>query len=402
MQARPLSIVASAVALAAAACGSSRVAPPVRRPTVAVAPASIEARAAVPEPTPELWHFEWLSPDGRRALLRRIDHGARSSFDARVVDVDSGEEVDQAALEELGKLPATTIGRKPADLGELDALLKAPAFGEDLVRGAEVAGAFPFGSCGRFSAAPKGRTIAFNAGDWLYVADEHGKVKKRIADVAAYDPRFTPDGKHLLFRRSTGKIDRMLTGYELFIVPSDLSQPPRALAGTVGVHDRVVVDEAGRFAVAIASHEPQVKTCAISVALRPPFAVKRLACLEGGEQLVESILSPRGRWAAMTTLRERTSGLRNWEFRLRVASLETGKILFDEPAPAGLRVRAISDAGVLVESRANEALFVDVPGKTRRTRAIDVGQGAYFRSASELVVVRGGSVAVVDVAQTDS
>ncbi len=344
-----------------------------------------------------LWHFEWLSPDGHRALLRRIDGGARGSFDARVVDVDSGEEVDEAALEELAKLPVTTIGGRPVDARELDALLAAPAFGEDLVRGAQLTTSFPFGSCGRFSAAPKGRAIAFNAGDWLYVADEHGRVKKRVADVAAYDPRFTPDGKSLLFRRATGKIDRVLTGYELFVVPSDLSQPPRSLPGTAGVRDRVVVDEPGKYAIAIASHEPQVKTCAFSVSLKSPFPVKRLACFEGGELLVESVLSPHGRWvAALTTPRERVPGKKR-AFRLRVASLESGKVLLDEPAQPGLNVRAISDAGVLVESRLGETVVIDVPGKTRRTRPVDVGLRAHFRNANELVFVQGATVAVLDV-----
>ena len=293
-------------------------------PTVMPLPVAQEAAPAVaeaPPARPGLWHFEWLSPDGRHALLRRIDGGARSSFDARVVDVDSGADVDEAALEELAKLPTTTIGKNAVDPRVLDALFAAPAFGEDLVRGAQMAYSFPFGSCGRFSAAPKGRTIAFNAGDWLYVADENGKVKKRVADVAAYDPRFTPDGKSLLFRRATGKIDKVLTGYELFVVPADLSQPAHALTGTAGVVDGVVVDEASKFAVAVASHEPQVKTCAVSVSLRAPFGVKRLACLDGGETLVESFLSPHGRWvAAITTPRDKPAGQRR-TFRLRVASL---------------------------------------------------------------------------------
>ncbi len=385
-------------ALTLSACGGAH---PKPAAVAASAPMPPPAPALVAElpvpPTPGLWHFEWLSPDGRRALLRRIDGGARSSFDARVVDVDSGEEVDEAALEELAKLPTTTIGKPAVDLRQLDALFAAPAFGEDLVRGAQLAYAFPFGSCGRFSAAPKGRAIAFNAGDWLYVADEHGQVKKRVADVAAYDPRFTPDGKNLLFRRATGKIDRVLTGYELFVVPADLSAPARALAGTAGVHDSVVVDEASKFAIAVVSHEPQVKTCALSVSLRPPFAVKRLGCLDGGELLVESILSPHGRWVtAVTTPREKVAGQRR-TFRLRVVSLDNGKVLLDEPAQPGLNVRAISDAGVLVQSRFGETVVIDVPGRIRRVRTMDVGHRAYFRSASELVFVRGATVAVLDV-----
>ncbi len=400
----PARALAAALALALGLGGCSG--SPRRAPRVATTPAPsppLPAPPAVAEAPPEppgLWHFEWLSPDGRRALLRRVDGGARGTFDARVVDVDSGDEVDQAALEEVAKLPLTTLGKKPADARDLDALLAAPAFGEDLVRGAELAVPFPFGSCGRFSAAPKARAIAFNAGDWLYVADENGHVKKRVADVAAYDPRFTPDGKSLLFRRATGKIDKVSTGYEMFVVPADLSQSPRALAGTAGVRDGVVTDEAGKVAIALASHEPQVKTCALGILLRAPFAVKRLGCLDGGEQLVESAMSPHGKWlAAVTTPREKAAGTKRRAFRLRAISLETGKVLLDEPAQPGLNLRAISDAGVLALSRLGETVVVDVPGKTRRTKNVDVGLRAQFRSASELVFVRGATVAVLDVGE---
>ena len=381
------------------ACGSAPApkapAPVAPAPPPPTPPPAPVAEIAPPEP-PGLWHFEWLSPDGHRALLRRIDGGARSPFDARVVDVDTGEDVDEAALEELGKLPVTTLGKKPIEARELDALFAEPSFGEDLMRGAQMTFAFPFGSCGRFSAAPKGRSIAFNAGDWLYVADERGHVKKRVADVAAYDPRFTPDGKSLLFRRATGKLDKVITGYELFVVPSDLAQPARALPGTAGVQDRIVIDEPGKTAIAVASHEPQVKTCAFGVTLRPPFPVKRLGCLEGGEPLVESILSPRGKWAAITTARPRLPG-KHREFRLRVLALDSGKVLLDEAAQPGLTIRAISDAGVLVESRFGETVILDVPAKTRRTQDVEIGHRAFFRSPREIVFVRGARVAVLDV-----
>ena len=59
-------------------------------------------------------------------------------------------------------------------------------------------------------------------------------MKKRLAPEATYDPRFTPDGKNLLFRRATGKVDGVFAKYELFIVPADLSSPARLLAGTAG------------------------------------------------------------------------------------------------------------------------------------------------------------------------
>jgi hypothetical protein len=352
------------------------------RPPVAAAPFALTEPTPTPPVYAGLWHFEWLSSDGKRALLRQLD---ASPFHAIVVDVDSGAAVEEVVLGELAKLPATTIGRRTADRARLEALLAEPAFGEDLARAAEVTG--PFASCGRLSA--KGGAIAFNAGDWLYLT--RGEQRTRLADVAAYDPRFTPDGAHLVFRRAGGKIDAIHARYELAVVPADLSGPARALAGTAGVQETLVVDEDRGALVAIASHEPQIKTCVISARLKAPFAVKRLACLEGKEKLVEAVLSPRGRWAAMTT----TNGPAS--FRLRVASLDTGTIPLDEPAALGMNVRAISDGGVLAMSRDEDALIIDVPARTRRSRTADLGHRAFFRGEHEIVYVRGGSVAVLDL-----
>lgn len=354
-------------------------------------PALPEAKLA------EQWYFEWLSSDGKRALLRRIDSRARSSFEAKIVDVETGASVEEAALEDLEAVGEMARGlRGGKDLHELDAKLAEPALGEDLVRGAAMTTSFPFGSCGRFSAATN--AIAFNAGDWIYLADKTGHVKTRVADVASYDPRFTPDGKNLLFRRANGKFDHWLAKYELFVMPSDQSAPPRALEGTAGARDRIVIDYERKTATVVASHEPFVKTCALSIGLRPPFAVKRMACLDGGEQLSDSVLSPKGRWVALTTHKPRSDG-QGLTFRLRVASLATGKIVLDEPSPPGLLVRAISDSGILVESGGDDALIVDVPKKKRRTRNFDPGHRAYFRGASELVYVDGSSVAVADLAR---
>ncbi len=353
------------------------------------------AKMPAPPPPPERWYFEWLSRDGKRALLRRIDARALSAMQSRIIDVDTGAMLEEAPLEELGKLPATTMGSSAAanEIAALDGLLGAPSFGEDLVRGARLAQAFPFGSCARFSAAPNGTAIAFNAGDWIYVADKNGHVKKRVAPEAAYDPRFTPDGKHLLFRRASGKLDGVLAKYELFAVPADLSAQPRPLPGTAGARDRFVIDGDGKTAVAIASHEPQIKTCALSVGLKPPFAVKKLACLDGAEPLVDSILSPKGKYAAMTTQRDR-------RWHLRVVALATGKVVLDEPAEIGLVIRAISDDGLLVQSGPRGVVVDDVRAKSRHRREMDVdlGHRAFFRSATELVYVRGSSVAVLDVA----
>lgn len=399
---RRLALVGALVFSAVAACGGHATAPakPAITQTTAARTVFVRHRAAsmpAPSAPPERWFFEWLSRDGKRALLRRIDGRALSPMQTRILDVDTGAMIEEAPLEELGRLPSQTLGgdAKQTDgiTTELDAFLRTPAFSADLLEAAQLASAFPFGSCSRFSAGATG-AIAFNAGDWIYVADKTGKVKKRLSSEASYDPRFTPDGRHLLFRRVSGKIDKVLAKYELFVVPSDLSAPPRPIAGTAGARDRFVVDADNKTAVAIASHEPQLKTCAIAIGLRAPFATKKLACLDGGEPVVDSVLSPHGKWAAITTQRPQDQ-----KWHLRVVSLPTAKVVLDEPAEVGFVIRAISDDGVLVQSGPRGMLVDDVQKQTRRRHEVDIdlGHRGFFRNAHELVYVKGASVAVLDL-----
>ncbi len=344
------------------------------------------------------WYFESLSADGRRALLRQLDPENRATFHIRVVDVDSGRTLEETALPELAKIPASTIGGKPTELAELEWMLATPAFGRDILKGSHLAGSFPFGACGRLAAARGGGTIAFDAGDWLYVADETGRVRRRLVEEAAYDPRFTPDGKFLFFRRLTS-VD-VLAKYELFVVPTDLSSPPKAIPGTQGLRDRFVAHPDGQtaFAVATQSRGPRAAdTCVVSVALRPPFATKKLACLDGGEQLVDSVISPRGKWAALSTKKRGEDAAVSW--RLRVVSLTNGKTVHDEAETPGLNVRAISDAGLLVRSGAQGIVVNDVPKKKAHEidRPIDLGYRGFFRNDGDLVYVNGATVEVLDV-----
>lgn len=378
----------------AGGCGGAEIVP-----AAPAAPRQVVVAAPPPAPEPpppeEHWYFEWLSQNGKRALLRRLDGDASTTLQTRVVDVDSGETVREETFPTLGKAPFATIGHDKATIAELDALLEEPSFGEDLVRGADLAGVFPFGSCGRLSASKS--AIAFNAGDWLYVADRVGHVRRRVTEDAAYDPRFTPDGKHLIFRRASGMIDRSgRARYELNVVPADLSAPPRSLRGTAGARDRFAVDEDARVAVAVASQEPTIKTCVLSIGLRPPFSTKRVACLDGAEQLVESVISPRGRFVAMTTQSDHFAE-RAW--RLRVVAVRTGKVILDAPASAGMMLRAISDGGLLVQSGVSGVLVDDVVKKKQRAvdPSLDLGHRGFFRAEGELVVVRGSSVGVVDL-----
>lgn len=384
-----------------AACRGARPAAPTSVRTTSAAVAVAAPREALPEPHPGHWYFEWLTQDGTRALLRRLDGDARSTLQTRVVDVDTGRVLAEDTFLELGKLPTATIGRKPNEVAELMGRLAAPAFADDLVRGAGIAQDFPFGACGRLSSAPRRGSIAFNAGDWLYVADSNGHVVRRLTTQAAYDPRFTPDGKNLLFRRATGTIDKVRAKYELFVASTDLSTQPKVLAGTAGVRDQFGFDAEAGTAVVVASQEPQVKTCVLSIGLRAPFAVRKLACLDGAERYVESTLSPNARWAAITTQKTSKDASAGLEWRLRVVSLATGKIALDQPAEPGLLVRAVSDAGLLVQSGARGTVVDDVAAKTHRTLsgALELGHRGFFRNATELVVVRGGGVAVVDLAK---
>lgn len=384
-------------------------------------PRTTEAQATAPSAEADVrdehWYFESLSPDGKRALLRELDPAARSTFHVRVVDVDGKQTLEDVTLPELSKIPAATIGGKPTELAQLEWMLASPAFGRDVVRGARVARTFPFGECGRLAAATSGAAIAFDAGDWLYVADEAGHVRRRLVEEAAYDPRFSPDGKYLFFRRATGAVD-VFAKYELFVVPTDLSAPPRALPSTVGMRDRFVMHPSQTEAYAITSQATRGRTspdtCIVSLSLKPPFGVKKLVCLDSPrEQVVDSIVSPKGKWAAISTKKrvdiagetgpsDLIDGKTRLEWRLRVISLSTGKIVRDEPDPPGMNIRAISDAGLLVQSGALGTLVTDVPGKKEHRLAdptLDLGYRGVFRNDKELVYVAGATVSVVDVSK---
>lgn len=341
------------------------------------------------------WHFEALSLDGKHALLRKLDPEMRSSFDVRVIDVESHNVLDEVTLPELAKVPASTIGGKPTEIAQLEWQLASPAFGRDLVHGAAVSSAFPFGACGRLAASTS--SIAFDAGDWLYSADTDGRVRRRLVDEAAYDPRFSPDGKWLFFRRATGH-ERVLARYEMFVSPADLSVPPKPVAGTAGMHDRFVVHPDGKNAYALSSQPtvPGADICFVSMGLKPPFATKKLACVEGNnERVAESAISPKGKWAAISTHKR---GDATWH--LRVMSLATGKVVRDEVEQPGLVLRAISDAGLVVESGILGARIVDAAsGKDRPLSAPDLGHRAFFKDETNLVYATEGSVATYDVSK---
>ncbi|MBX3230524.1 MAG: PD40 domain-containing protein [Labilithrix sp.] len=351
----------------------------------------VEAGAVEAGGEASAWHFESLSADGKRALLRRLDPEMRSAFDVRVVDVASGVVTEETRLAEMARVPASTIGGKAAELKELEFMLASPAFGRDLVQSARIASAFPFGACGRLAAGPA--AIAFDAGDWLYVADAEGRVRRRVVEEAAYDPRLSADGKWLFFRRATGRLDGALARYELFVAPADLSAPPKVLPNTAGVRAaRFAAHPDGQTAVAL-TVRPE-SACFVSIGLKPPFPTKKTACLETDGRVVESVVSPKGKWAAVSTKKR---GDAHW--RVRVVSLATGKVMRDEADAAGHALRAISDAGLLVESGARDAIVVDVTTSKVRALppALDLGHRGFFKNDTELVYATNGTVAVLDV-----
>jgi hypothetical protein len=93
---------------------------------------------------------------------------------------------------------------------------------------------------------------------------------------------------------------------------------------------------------------------------------------------------------------------RRLEWRLRVVSLTTGKVVKDEPDMPGLAIRAISDSGLLVQSGVLGTDVHDVGAKPPAApraidRAIDLGYRGIFRNDKELVYVNEGAVAVVAV-----
>jgi hypothetical protein len=84
-----------------------------------------------------------------------------------------------------------------------------------------------------------------------------------------------------------------------------------------------------------------------------------------------------------------------------VVSVGAGKTALDAAAEPGLSVRAVSDDGLVVQSGLRGVLIDDVPARKQRAldRDDDLGYRGFFRSGTELVVVRGRDVAVLDLAK---
>jgi hypothetical protein len=360
----------------------------------------------------EFWYLEAVTRDGSLALLRNTPpHGSAAAPRLRLVDVDRGAVLEELALEQLARLPRETVSDGGRVLRTVDSALRSTELAAELASMAKLVERFPLGAIDRFAAAPGGRRLAFNAGDWIYVADGQGRGPRRVAARASYGPWFTPDGKRLVFRRIGPSLDGVVSRYDLYSAPADLGAEPRRIDGTGETREPFVLSADGREAIMLAGHPPQIPTCALAVPLAPPHKVRRLACLEGGERQVGHRLSPTGRLVEVVTSRETSEddpssvridrdGVRRpnkkLAYRLRVLSLADGKVVLDMPHRPMI-VLALSDEGLLLR-RQNDGSLLLMDAVTREERVLprsqvpDVGVQARFRGPREILYVQEGLV----------
>jgi hypothetical protein len=379
-----------------------------------VQPKAPDLQPAAKAPTaPGFWFFESLTTDGARALVRFISTDGTGSIRFRVVAVDTNEVVEELELSALARIPYETISDGGKEIRKVDDALQSQELAAELQRAARLLAPFPLGASERIAAAPGAKAVAFNAGDWIYLADERGKVKRRLSNLASYDPWFTPDGKSLLFRRIGRSLDGVVSEYDIYSLPVDLSSEPRRLDPTGETHDPVVLSADGREVFAVSSHAPQIKTCVVAISLAAPQRARRVACLDGDESLSDGVLSTTGRWLAAVTHREtaendpqsRVQGrdgvmrpTKKLAFRLRVMRVADGKVLIDQPH--GAMPVAINDDGLVVRSTlGGEVLLLDATtGKERRPgRRLGPALSARFRNTRELVGFADDRFQVLDL-----
>jgi hypothetical protein len=370
-----------------------------------VAPSSVPAADLAPTPAvaPSLdegtWYLESLTADGRRALVREIGRVPGQPNLVRVIDIDSGKELNRARL---APIPEVFVGASKDAERAANEALDSQDLQQSLRHVALLAREFPLGASGRLAAAAGQRSaFAFNAGDNLYIAYINEKVRRKIAADAAYDPAFSKSGTHLLFRRAAIDPRRPVREHELCVAPIDRGEPVRCLRDTRGLRGKLVAHPEQAVAFGFTARANATggaeEICVVSISLEPPFPTRTRACVPGDDALVEAVLSPRAKWAAVSTKPSRSAA----RWRLRVIDLQAkGKVAVDEQDPAGWSLVAVSDRGLLVRSSAEEHSVTDIP--THRTRPIEAStkldRQGIFRSDSELVyLTNAGSVGVVDL-----
>jgi hypothetical protein len=393
---------ASAISASASAGGAPS------PPTASTAP-----RRVGPGRAGAAYLLESVTEDGKRALLLELA-SMPNQLHYRVVDVDTSAVAADLPLTALSTLPLETLADAGGTVREIDDLVKSPAVADDLKKAAPWLAAFPLGAGGRV-AAHASLGIAFNGGDWVYLADPDGHTKLQLSKAASYAPWFSPDGKLVFTRRLHGSLDGVEGRYVLYGASVDGKSPAREIPATAALRDGFALEPDARAVRVVASFEPKVKTCVVRVELTPPFVTKQQACLDDREELVDARLSTHGAWATFLTTKQLAEDdpgavmvmpdgsrkpMKKKAFRFRVVDVETGRVAFDGARPTGTLV-AISDAGLAVFSAPDGVTLFDAATKTSKKLAnpLDLGLFGRFRNDRELVFVSGDTASVVDLSK---
>jgi len=388
--------------------------PDVKTPVPVTSP-----RPRQPAEPGRLYHLSDLSRDGKRALLYTSDSDPAQPKRAqrfRIVKVDSAEVEQDIDLPAVSALPLETLADDGGQQRTVDEQLKDPRLVSELARMAKVLAGFSHGASHRMAAAPDASLIAFNAGDWVYLADDKA-VLRRLEQRATYEPMFSPDGTRLFYQRINGSLDGVVGRYDVFVAePSQSNRPAVMIAGTTAPREFLgYVAEREAFLL-MASHPPEVKTCLLALPVKPPHSVEKLYCAEPKEELSDAAVSPRARYFVLKTHwrteeddprstiiqpdgKKRHDKKLAW--RMRIVDLAEKKVLVDDSDALG-RAVAVNDAGAAIIERADDLQAIDATSGKRWTvaeRKLPSGviTGAVFRSPSELVFASDGTARVLNL-----
>lgn len=361
-----------------------------------------------------------LSADGKHALLEELQNsgGGNGAAHYRVVAVDGGALEYDISLPAISALPPETLldggGKKPGT--DVDFSHSPAAIAADLKAVAPLA-LFPLGAGNRIAVSADHSMVAFNAGDFIYTS-KNGVIGKPLSKQASYSPWYLPDGSGIMFRMEHGLFPGTPEGnYELYTSPLDGSAKPTRIPGTSGSFEFWALAAGGKSIRMITNvhgaKRNSDKVCVVDVPLSAPFKATTKACLADGERLVDGHLSPHGTFGFFTTVAELdefepvSHTYRNGKpvpqhkerFRIRTLDVEKGTTELDDTKQP-ITGTAISDAGLLVIDRFRATVVIDSHARKWEMlpQRIDM-LSAQFRNASELVVVRGDSVQVVDTAK---
>jgi hypothetical protein len=353
------------------------------------------------------WFAENMTSDGAHVLLSEHKE-LPSQLHFHLVEVATNKVEADLDLTGVSALPLETVD-DDGGVHKLEAALDTAEIRADLQTIGPVLARFPLGATNRIAAAPDGKHVAFNVGDWLYVADD-GKVVRRLSAESSYHPWFSPDGKSLLYSRLNGTIDGVEGKYELYATSVDGKRPAHELPATAGIRDGFAFSSPTSVRVVV-SAEPKIHTCVIEVSLVAPYKTTKLACLPDGEQVMECVLSPAGTWLACNTTKElaeldpnttttangKTTHDHKRQYRTRTLEVASGKVVIDKLDTAS--VSAVSDGGLLVLS--GRELSTMAPNGAVRVLPThgDVSLFAHFRSPTQLVTESEGTLGVLDVSK---